>query len=225
MREQKEGGLKCWNVSNGLRGSSTRTEIGAALIALQPPIRVNIGVDNAAVVGRTNAMIDHHKRRKRTVLVNKNGALRFGGEISPLHANTPLKQKRWNLVKDGDMWETMNNAIQAKGCDYIRLTKVKGHATSQMVEDGKVKPEDKNGNDEADDSADRGAEKLQPGLAGIAGYYARKHHAYKDMMKEVHKFIIDVKRSDKEKREKKKLEANPMKDKEKDKVLVARNWH
>ena len=87
----------------------------------------------------------------------------------------------------------MNNAIQVKGCDTVRLTTVKGHATDDMVKQGQVNQEGKEGNEEADDSADRGAKDLQPGLAAVAGCYARKHQRYKQVMTNIHTLTVEIK--------------------------------
>ena len=43
----------------------------------------------------------------------------------------------------------------AKGPKTVKVTKVKGHATIEMVEEGKCKPEDKAGNDKSDSVADK----------------------------------------------------------------------
>ena len=48
-------------------------------------------------------------------------------------------------------------AVLARGPGQQVLTKVKGHATAAQVEEGRVKPEDKEGNDWADSFAERGA--------------------------------------------------------------------
>ena len=45
----------------------------------------------------------------------------------------------------------------AKGPWSVWATKVKGHATDEDVDLGKVRTEDKQGNDHADKAADKGA--------------------------------------------------------------------
>ena len=54
---------------------------------------------------------------------------------------------------DGDLWEIFARAVNARGPWSIAVTKVKGHATAEEVENGKVQEEDKKGNDKADDAA------------------------------------------------------------------------
>ena len=95
-KHEKKGkdGLKLWNIFNGLRGSSTRCEIGAALMAMQPLIATHIGIDNKAVVDRGTELIEHHTKRQEEILTNNNGSLKLGGRISKLQKEAPLKQKR-----------------------------------------------------------------------------------------------------------------------------------
>lgn len=53
-------------------------------------------------------------------------------------------------MKNGDIWRSFKEAEKAKGPHRIQLTKVKGHATEDMVEKGDAAGSDKAGNDEAD---------------------------------------------------------------------------
>ena len=52
-----------WCPFNSLLNSSTRTELGAAIVALIPAVPVNIGIDNAAVVGTGNQLIKYFDER------------------------------------------------------------------------------------------------------------------------------------------------------------------
>ena len=63
--------------------------------------------------------------------------------------------KCWQLTKDGDLWRKFNETIVAKNPEAVKLTKVKGHATSEMVEKKEVSFEDKHGNDQADVAAEK----------------------------------------------------------------------
>ena len=57
-------------------------------------------------------------------------------------------------VKDGDLVALVQYMIQAWGRDTVRVTKVKGHATDDDVEHGRVRLADKVGNAEADAAVD-----------------------------------------------------------------------
>ena len=87
-----DGGLMLWNISNSLKNSSTRTEIAATLLALLPPWAVNMGVDNAATVGKGTKVIEHLRKKEGTELKNANGGLKLGGRISPLHREPPSRR-------------------------------------------------------------------------------------------------------------------------------------
>ena len=59
-------------------------------------------------------------------------------------------------AKDGDLWEIFHEVIKQKGHLAVKLTKVKGHATEEHIKEGISKQRDKEGNDYADQNADRG---------------------------------------------------------------------
>ena len=54
-------------------------------MAMVPPVAVNIGIDSMATIKKGMAIIDHQRRRLQSKLLNKDGALRLGGTLSPLH--------------------------------------------------------------------------------------------------------------------------------------------
>ena len=48
--EETDFGVRGWNASNNFKNSSTRTEIGASLLALMPRKSTNIGIDSKATL-------------------------------------------------------------------------------------------------------------------------------------------------------------------------------
>ena len=44
-----------------------------------------------------------------------------------------LPQNPWALVSDGDILELFQKRIQCKDANYVRMSKVKSHATEQSV--------------------------------------------------------------------------------------------
>ena len=148
-------GMKMWCAFNDLQNSSTRCEIGGTLATMMRPVAVNIGVDNKATVDKGGARIEHQKQRGEHELREKDGALKLGGFLSPLHRQSPWK-KAWQLMKDGDLWKSFSETVASRTPTSVTLTKVTGHATHEMVADGSVRTEDKKGNDEADDAAEKG---------------------------------------------------------------------
>ena len=69
--------------------------------------------------------------------------------------------------------------ILAKGHAAVKLSKVKGHPTQQMVGEGSVKRDDWVGNQYADEAADEGARDVDETLSGLASLYNRKNQHYK----------------------------------------------
>ena len=61
--EVGEDGVMLWCPFNSSLNSSTRCELAAAILALLSPYPLNIGIDNATVVGKGNEII--HRRRRR----------------------------------------------------------------------------------------------------------------------------------------------------------------
>ena len=124
-------------------------------------------------------------------------------------------------MKDGDLWDAFGKAADAKNPNAIKLTKVKGHATWQMVKDGTVKPDDRFGNDQSDKAADKGVAVEQPHLIRLAKFYAEKHNKYKICMQKLQRFIITTKRADKKLREAKMKQMDPFENKEHSKANIA----
>ncbi len=67
---------------------------------------------------------------------------------------------------------------------------VKGRATQAQVEQGKVKKEDKEGNDEADKTAKDGLKMHGEGLIKVAGWLASEHEWYTRFVRDVHSHLI-----------------------------------
>ena len=78
----------------------------------------------------------------------------------------------------------------------MKISKVKGHATEEMVSEGKVKAEDKEGNDKADEAADQGATKSQGKVQKFAELYAWRQGMYRKIMATNQNFIVEVKKEE-----------------------------
>ena len=104
------------------------------MVASLPIIAVNIGLDCLSVVRKGPAIIEHLQAKEKTQLVDKDGRMISGGTTSPPHRETPWK-KPWGLANDGDLWKHFQAMVLAKSPEAVHLTKVKEHATRQMVED------------------------------------------------------------------------------------------
>ena len=112
-RSNFEGaGPRMWNAFNDLRNSSTRCEMGASLLAMNPPVATNIGVDNQTCVDGTNDIAEHAIRKSETVLRTTGGAPILGGTKMKLHQKS-ISKKPWPLVQHGDLWMKMEKAVIA----------------------------------------------------------------------------------------------------------------
>ena len=58
----------------------------------------------------------------------------------------------WTKVRNADLWQQVHSCLQRRASG-VRLSKVKGHATSKDVAKGSVTSRDKHGNDSADSLA------------------------------------------------------------------------
>ena len=96
--------MKLWNVFNNLKNSFTRCEIGAAIVSMSPPVAVNIGIDSMAALKKGMAINEHQEKKEKQDLESSDGVLELGGNLSPLHRESPWKMG-WQLMKDGDLWK------------------------------------------------------------------------------------------------------------------------
>ena len=90
------------------------------------------------------------------------------------------------MQKDGDLWELLHETIKAKGPHTFLATKVKGHATDQMVAENEVKPEDKIGNDHADNVANEGVNMYRKDVLALGANLTKRHIAYSKFLKTLH---------------------------------------
>ena len=92
-------GVMLWNAFNTRLNSSTRCELGAAILALLSPINVNIGIDNATVVKKRDEIINHLRRQEAVDRRDAKGNNKLGGTFSILHRPSPYKQG-WAQMRD-----------------------------------------------------------------------------------------------------------------------------
>ena len=164
---QYHDGAMLFTPIGGFGGSSTRTELAAAIVAILANGPVHIGSDSQAFIDQASDIL--HK-------------LRIG---------KPCKYN-WKTTSDGDLWEHFTKAAIAKGPKSIRLTKVKGHVTTQQVLDKVFRACDKKGNDKADEAADLAVEMHGEDVISIAKILHNRHRKYTSFMKDVAKHIVEA---------------------------------
>ena len=103
--------------------------------------------------------------------------------------------KPFELVNDGDLLLLIEDMLNRRGLDTVRISKVKGHADDAMVLHGQVRRDDRLGNDAADEAADFGRWRVSPAvidarrnLSGVCG------HWYPFIL-DLHRFFIAIARA------------------------------
>ncbi len=164
---QRDNGLMVYTPIGGYSGSSTRTELAAAILAISANGPVHIGTDSQAFHDKAIKILGDLRRGK--------------------------KQKRsWQLVSDGDLWQHFEQAAKAKGINAIRITKVKGHVNQDQVNSGKYRQVDKDGNDKADAAADIATKMHGEEVVSVAKILSIRHKQYGNFMKQVAKHIVEA---------------------------------
>ena len=150
----------------GHSGSSTRTELAAAISAIMAKGLIHIGTDSEAFRDKAINILDKLRRHKQI-------------------------RTNWKTTSDGDLWEHFVLAAKAKSPHAIWITKVKGHITEQQVSDNTHRLKDKLGNDQADTAADIGVKMHGDGVMRIAKLLQVRHVAYIKFMKKVAQHIME----------------------------------
>ena len=116
--QQHNDGLSLHTPIGGLAGSSTRTELAAAILALAANGPIHLGTDSQAFMDRAIKVIGNVRKASK-------------------------RKRHWQMTSDGDLWYHFEQAVKAKGWRSIRISKVKGHVPQEQVEEGLHKQADK----------------------------------------------------------------------------------
>ena len=80
---------------------------------------------------------------------------------------------------------------------------VEGHASNDDVAAGRATKDDQVGNDRSDKNADKGVTCINgPGFVTLAKWLAKRHRAYGQFIRRIHRFIIGMTRAVKDERTK-----------------------
>ncbi len=164
--DQEEKGLRLYTCLPGFGSSSTRAEIGAGILAIAAQDPTHIGSDSQSFIDKGNWVLSLIKQGEKP-------------------------RKPWGSHKDGDLWQMFYEFAQAKGEQSIKLSKVQGHATDQQVSSGKVKKEDKLGNDKADEAAKKGIGLHGEVVVKAANWYNGRHAKYIRLIRDIHNHLIE----------------------------------
>ena len=93
---------------------------------------------------------------------------------------------RWRKVHNSDLWQRLHKLLQTRR-SHFHISKVKGHASRSDVLKGRVKAEDKHGNDSADTLARAGAalHALPPAVVHAAKHRHAVAESVQRMMVEI----------------------------------------
>ena len=112
-----------------------RAEFRGVILALQALDAVHLGVDNLNVVRQVGWLLD------------------------VVESSRPAE-----LMNDGDLITLVRKMIERRDGNTVSVTKVKGHDDEDMVRDGRVRDLDRLGNNAADEAADFGRRRVDPGV-------------------------------------------------------------
>ena len=79
---------------------------------------------------------------------------------------------------------------KTKGLHAIKLTKVKGHATAEMEATGAVRPQDRQGNGAADDTAEEAVDLFGADLVKMGHRLAKRQAQYLSLLRSIHDHLL-----------------------------------
>ena len=91
---------------------------------------------------------------------------------------------------DDDVRQLYHQHAATKGLAAIQLTKAKGQATDDMVARGDVRPQDQQGNDMADATADQAVDLFGTAVLQLGRRVAIRQQQYVTMMVGLHRHLV-----------------------------------
>ena len=146
--------------------SVQRAELWGVILALQCSSAVHLGVDNLNVVRHVSRLLE--------------------GRISG---------KPFELTFDGDLLIIIERMIQLRGAQNLKITKVKGHADDDMVAVGRLRVEDRIGNDLADRAADFGRRRIPDLVIDVRRRFLSACSSWYPVVLDLHRFFIAIARA------------------------------
>ena len=198
-------GVKLWACMRGYRGSSTRAEIAAIILAMLTPNAIHVATDS------NNAKLGFEK----LIAYIQEQDIRENNEN---HYEEWPMGKHWSLINDGDLWQQAWSILLQRGQASFRISKVKGHARDIDVQHSQELAEHKKGNDIADDAADLGLESNGNGKAAYGSYLHRRQEAYTKLVGEIQTMLVEVLKLSIEKRQQQRKKKDPVKGSTKKKI-------
>ena len=145
--------------------SVQRADIWKVILALKACTPVFVGVDHKNVVNHVGQLLTGQWR----------------GRPFP-------------LVKDGDLLQFVGDILQCRDRNTVRICKVKGHATEDMVARGLVRRADLIGNNLADEAADLGRRRQIDRVSTARRSCVQACHSWYPLVLDLHRYFIAVAR-------------------------------
>ena len=146
--------------------SVQRAELWGVILALQASRGVHLGVDNLNVVRHVGRLLD--------------------GDIGALP---------FLVVPDGDLLCLIHHMLLLRGPDTVRVTKVKGHASEDMVVGGRVRDVDRLGNNAADEAADFGRRRVPVRVVDARRNLVGVCSRWYPVVSHLHRFFVAIARA------------------------------
>ena len=165
LDDPQEGSTHIFSGVLGPIQSVQRAEYWGVVLALQAYSGIHIGIDNFNVLRGVAALLSQGVTR------------------------TPL-----SLVKDGDLLATIHSMLCLRGFDTVKVSKVEGHATRAMVDNGNVRLEDLVGNNGADAAADLGRLRQHDDVITARRDILRVRRYWYPIFLDLHEFMVAISR-------------------------------
>ena len=98
------------------------------------------------------------------------------------------------LIKDGDLLAIIHSVLSLRGFDSVKVSKVKGHATRAMVDNGDVRLDDLVGNNGADAAADLGRLRQHDAVITARRDLLRVRRFWYPIILDLHRFMVAISR-------------------------------
>ena len=146
--------------------SVQRAELWGVILALQASGGVHLGVDNLNVVRHVGRLLD-------------------GG----------FGTRPFEVLKSGDLLYLIHRLLCLRGFDTVRISKVKGHASEDMVVDGRVRDLDLLGNRAADEAADFGRRRVPVHVIDARRNLVGGCNRWYPVVRHLHRFFVAIARA------------------------------
>ena len=143
--------------------SVQRAELWGVILGLQCSSAIHLGVDCLNVVCHVSRILD--------------------GRVTC---------RPFELTFDGDLLTVIEKMIHQRGIRSVTISKVKGHADDDMVAVGRVRVEDRVGNDLADRAADFGRRGVSDLVLDVRRRFLSACSSWYPVVLELHRFFIAI---------------------------------